>query len=86
VPKALGPRERVIDSFRHTFGTHLGESGRRLFNVGHGALQRKVKQKYVHPTPEAMEGAFERLDDEPEGYPKLWPNPFVLSGRGWRNW
>lgn len=60
------PKEFVIHSFRHTFGTRLGESGpdADAFTImkimGHSSIT--VSQKYVHPTPERMERAFERLD------------------------
>ena len=58
------PADAVIHSFRHTFGTRLGEAGADAFTImkamGHSSVL--VSQKYVHPTPEAMELAFERLD------------------------
>jgi integrase len=62
--KGLGLSECVIHSFRHTFGTRLGEAGADAFTImramGHSTVL--VSQKYVHPTPEAMERAFERLE------------------------
>jgi integrase len=64
VRKNLGLRECVIHSFRHTFGTRLGEAGADAFTImramGHSSVT--VSQKYVHPTPETMERAFERLN------------------------
>jgi integrase len=58
------PPDAVIHSFRHTFGTRLGEAGTDAFTIrqvmGHSSVT--VSQKYVHPTPEAMERAFERLE------------------------
>ena len=58
------PADAVIHSFRHTFGTRLGETGADAFTImkamGHSTVV--VSQKYVHPTPETMERAFERLD------------------------
>lgn len=58
------PKDAVIHSFRHTFGTRLGEAGADAFTImkamGHSTVV--VSQKYVHPTPEAMERAFERLN------------------------
>jgi len=58
------PRDFVIHSLRHTFGTRLGESGADAFTImkvmGHSSVT--VSQRYVHPTPEALERAFERLD------------------------
>jgi integrase len=63
VRRALKLEECVIHSFRHTFGTRLGEAGADAFTImramGHSGVT--VSQKYVHPTPEAMERAFERL-------------------------
>jgi integrase len=56
--------DRVIHSFRHTLGTRLGEAGADALTImrvmGHSTVI--VSQKYVHPTPEAVERAFERLD------------------------
>lgn len=64
VRKAMGLSECVIHSFRHTFGTRVGEAGADAFTImramGHSTVT--VSQKYVHPTPEAMERAFERLE------------------------
>ena len=58
------PKDAVIHSFRYTFGTRLGEAGADAFTImkamGHSSVI--VSQKYVHPTPEAMERAFERLN------------------------
>jgi integrase len=56
------PADAVIHSFRHTFGTRLGEAGPDAFTImkamGHSTV---VSQKHVHPTPEAIERPFERL-------------------------
>ena len=58
VRKALKLHGCVIHSFRHTFGARLGEAGATIMKaVGHSSVS--VSQKYVHPTPEAMERAFE---------------------------
>lgn len=58
------PADAVIHSFRHTFGTRLGEAGADAFTImksmGHSSVI--ISQKYVHPTPEVMEWAFERLN------------------------
>ena len=58
------PREFVVHSLRHTFATRLGESGADAFEImrilGHSSVT--VSQKYVHPTPENLERAFERLE------------------------
>ena len=56
-------RDFVIHSLRHTMLTRLGESGVDAFTImkiaGHSSIT--VSQRYVHPSPEAMERAFERL-------------------------
>jgi integrase len=62
--------EFVIHSLRHTMLTRLGEAGVDAFTImriaGHSSIT--VSQKYVHPTPESLERAFEKLDafNEPE--------------------
>jgi integrase len=56
--------EFVIHSLRHTMLTRLGEAGVDAFTImriaGHSTIT--VSQRYVHPTPEAMESAFEKLE------------------------
>ena len=58
------PEGFVIYSLRHTYGTRLGEAGTDAFTImrlmGHSSIT--VSQRYVHPTPEAMERAVEKLD------------------------
>ncbi len=58
------PQDFVIHSLRHTMLTRLGESGADAFTImriaGHSSVT--VSQRYVHPTPEGMERAFERLE------------------------
>src|ERR1019366_1809421 len=53
----------VLHSIRHTMLTRLGESGVDAFTImriaGHSSIV--VSQRYIHPTPEAVERAFERL-------------------------
>src|SRR5262245_1075125 len=60
----LSPKEFVIHSLRHTFGTRLGESGADAFTIMKlmGNSSVTVSQKYVHPTPESLERAMKRLD------------------------
>lgn len=57
-------KEFVIHSLRHTMLTRLGESGADAFTIqriaGHASIA--MSQKYVHPSPESLERAFERLD------------------------
>lgn len=53
----------VLHSLRHTMLTRLGESGVDAFTImriaGHSSVV--VSQRYVHPTPDTVERAFERL-------------------------
>jgi len=53
----------VLHSLRHTFGSGLGESGADAFTImrlmGHSSVT--VSQRYVHPSPEAVELAYERM-------------------------
>jgi integrase len=57
------PSDFVLHSLRHSFGTRLGESGADAFTImrlmGHSTVT--VSQRYVHPSPEAVELAFARL-------------------------
>jgi integrase len=58
------PDDFVLHSLRHTFLTRLGEAGVDAFTImriaGHSSIT--VSQKYVHPSDESMERAFERLE------------------------
>jgi len=58
------PCDFVIHSLRHSMLTRLGEAGADAFTImriaGHSSVT--VSQRYVHPTPEGMERAFERLE------------------------
>jgi integrase len=62
--QVLFPREFVLHGLRHTFLTRLGEAGADAFTImklaGHSSVT--VSQRYVHPTPESCELAFERLE------------------------
>lgn len=76
IKKALGlPNDCVIHSLRHTFGTRLGASGAGAFEImklmGHSNV--RTSQKYVHPTPETLERAFERLQAYNESQRKALP-------------
>lgn len=57
------PGDFVLHSLRHSFGTRLGEAGADAFTImrlmGHSTVT--VSQRYVHPSPEAVELAYERL-------------------------
>lgn len=54
----------VIHSLRHTMLTRLGEANVDAFTImkiaGHSSIT--VSQRYVHPSPESLERAFERLE------------------------
>jgi integrase len=58
------PKDFVIHSLRHTMLTRLGEAGNDAFTImriaGHSSVT--VSQRYVHPTPESLEKAFDRLE------------------------
>jgi site-specific recombinase XerD len=57
-------RDFVLHSLRHTMLTRLGESGADAFTImrvaGHSTVV--VSQRYIHPSPESVERAFERLE------------------------
>jgi len=57
------PSDFVLHSLRHPFGTRLGEAGADAFTItrlmGHSTVT--VSQRYVHPSPEALELAYERM-------------------------
>ena len=70
-------RDFVIHSLRHTMLSRLGESGVDAFTImriaGHSSIT--VSQRYGHPTPEAVERAFERLQLSGQIEPKLLQPP-----------
>ena len=57
------PTDFTPHSLRHTFGTRLGKSGAEAFTImklmGHSSVT--ISQLYVHPTPDTIERAFEKL-------------------------
>jgi integrase len=57
------PADFVLHSLRHTMLTRLGESGADGLTIvriaGHSS--NVVSERCIHPTPEAVERAFERL-------------------------
>ncbi len=61
--RQLFPGEFVLHSLRHTMLTRLGEAGVDAFTImriaGHSSIV--VSQRYIHPTPESVERAFETL-------------------------
>ena len=56
------PNDCVIHSLRHTFLTRFGEAG-AAFTIkkvaGHSSVT--ISERYIHPTPEGQERAFERF-------------------------
>ena len=50
---------------RHTFLTRFGETGADAFALKKVAARSSVaiSERYIHPTPEGQERAFERLAD-----------------------
>jgi integrase len=68
--KRIFPADFVLHSMRHTMLTRLGESGVDAFTImriaGHSSIT--VSQRYIHPTPEAVERAFERLQLSAKGF------------------
>ena len=58
------PKEFVPHSFRHTYGTRLGEAGANAFTImelmGHSSVV--VSQRYVHPSPALKEAAVENME------------------------
>lgn len=78
------PEEFVLHCLRHTFGTRLGESGADVFTImklmGHSTVL--VSQRYVHPSPESIERAYERftkLNRRPVTTISTTPEPFVAA-------
>jgi len=63
--KDSGVKHFVIYSLRHTMLTRLGEAGADAFAIqkiaGHSDI--RTSARYVHPTPEKIEGAFTQLAD-----------------------
>ena len=57
------PKDCVIHSLRHTFLTRFGEAGADAFTIkkvaGHSSVT--ISERYIHPTPEGQERAFERF-------------------------
>jgi integrase len=59
------PTAFVLHGLRHTFLTRIGACGADAFSIkriaGHHSVT--VSERYIHPTPESVERAFERLEE-----------------------
>jgi len=64
VRRYVFPKDFVLHSLRHTCLTRLGEAGADAFTIMRLAEHSSVtvSQRYVHPTPESLERAFDRLE------------------------
>ena len=62
-PTPIFPNDFVLHSLRHTMLTGLVESGVAAFTImriaGHSSMV--ISQRYVHPSPEIVERAYERF-------------------------
>jgi len=72
------PEDFVIHSLRHTMLTRLGEAGADAFTIqrvaGHSSVL--VSQRYMHPSPETTERAFERFEALSKGLTESpWESP-----------
>ena len=72
------PQDFVIHSLRHTMLTRLGEAGADAFTIqrvaGHSSVL--VSQRYMHPSPETTERAFERFEALSKGLTESpWESP-----------
>lgn len=58
------PEDFVVHSLRHTMWTRIGLLGVDAFTItkvaGHSSIT--ISQRYVHPSPESVERAFEKLE------------------------
>ena len=58
------PKDFVLHSFRHSMLIRLGEAGVDAFTImriaGHSRV--RVSERYVHPSADSLEPAFERLE------------------------
>ena len=69
----------MLHSLRHAMLTRLGEAGVDAFTIkriaGHSIIT--VSERYVYPSGEAMERAFERLEN---GVPTILPTVSKAEG------
>src|SRR5574337_1115120 len=81
---ADSPKDSVINSFRHTMLTWMGETGTDAFTIMRTAGHSSVSacQRYVHPSPEAVERTSERLggSNARNAVPRLTEDSKQLEG------
>ena len=75
------PSAFVVHSLRHTMLTRLGEAGVDAFTImkiaGHSSIT--TSQKYLHPSSEVLELAFEKLMNWKSDLPAKVP---TVAGEG----
>ncbi len=63
----------MVHSLRHNMQTRLGLLGLEAFTImkiaGHSSIT--VSQRYVHPSPESVERAFEKLEGSRQGVARI---------------
>ena len=75
------PADFVLHSLRHSMLTRLGEAGADAFTIkeiaGHSSIV--ISQRYVHPSPEHRERAFERLEEHNRAAGKKAPTKVITK-------
>jgi integrase len=75
------PADFVLHSLRHSMLTRLGEAGADAFTIkeiaGHSSIV--ISQRYVHPSPEHRERAFERLEEHNRAAGKKTPTKVITK-------
>jgi hypothetical protein len=67
------PADFVVHSLRHTMLTGPGLLGVDAFTIMKIAGQSSitVSQRYVHPSPESVERAFEKMEESRQGVARI---------------
>ena len=87
--KPIFPADFLLHSLRHTMFTRLGESGVDAFTIMRSAAHSSimVRQRYIHPTPEAVERALEWLQLSGNfaeiGANECYPRQYPLQSKVW---
>jgi hypothetical protein len=75
-----------LQRLENTFGTRLGEAGADAFTImklmGHSTIT--MSQRYVHPVPETMERAIERMETL-RGLGPIGTEPVTALERRWKS-